>query len=556
MTRRAEAVDTYRREHRGRFESLRQLLFPIAVVVLTYVQANAQDMSGSMRLDYQNTGGAANDGTVAQQYYVRLTDRLFVKNLVVFSSNVYYRTGSEGQPIDFRPRYDLQLSSTGYSGRVGYEPFTIRRPGASDEENRRWRSSVLLTPARLPRFGYDMTKARQDRGTGEVDHDNWSSYTMNWQGGSRLLAGSYSRQVREFRDSISETVDVYRAITSAEISLPGQGRINLGYNFDRTANDRVRTQSTELDQHVPSASAALSPTRWLSWTGQYSGRYITRRAEGQSNQQSNDQLATGTLSLVPTPRWSFGVTRYFERAEERDNQEGRSTDYWQVRASTDRIFFRRVTSQFSVYRIAYTGAAEGARYSDAYFVSLRGRPHRHAELSTEASFADRHGLQTIRYAVSTTSFLRLYPTRGSQAQIAYNAVGETDDLSDFNVSEESYTGNLQYTPDVRLSFSGGVTLRRNRLLDAGWATVWNAAASYRVPSFANLSAYYTNREVVATRPIDGSTQVVERPAQESLVLTVDWWLGPSTSLSANYSWRHGDAATANDTWGLGLTTQF
>jgi hypothetical protein len=351
-------------------------------------------------------------------------------------------------------------------------------------------------------------------------------------------------------------VDVYRAITSTDISLPGQGRINLAYNFDRTSNDRVRTLSTELDQHVPSASASLSPTRWLSWTGQYSGRYITQRTEGRDNQQSNDQLATGTLSLNPSPSWSFGVTRYFERAEERDNQEGRSTDYWQVRASTDRIFFRRVSSQFSVYRIAYAGAAEGARYSDAYFVSLRGRPHRHAELSTEASFADRHGLQSIRYAVSTTSFLRLYPTRGSQAQIAYNAVGETSELSDLDISEESYTGNLQYTPDVRLSFSGGVTFRRNRLLDAGWATVWNATASYRVPSFANFSAYYTNREVVASRPTDGSTQVIELPAQESLVLTVDWWLGPSTSLSANYSWRHGDAATANDNWGLGLTTQF
>lgn len=552
----AEAVDTCRSSARGHFESLGHVLLPIVVSLFTYAEANAQDMSGSMRLDYQNTGGAANDGTVAQQYFVRVTDRLFVKNLVVFSGNVYYRTGSEGQPVDFRPRYDLQLSSYGYSGRVGYEPFTIRRPGASDEENRRWRGSVLLTPAKLPRFGYDMTRARQDRGEGEVDRDDWSSYTMNWQGGSRLLAGSYSRQVRQLRDSVSETVDVYRAITSTDIALPGQGRINLAYNFDRTSNDRIRSQSTELDQHVPSASASLSPAHWLSWTGQYSGRYITQRTEGRDDRVSNDQLATGTLSLSPSPRWSFGVTRYFERAEERDNQEGRSTDYWQVRASTDRIFFRRVNSQFSVYRIAYVGAAEGARFSDAYFVSLRGRPHRHAELSTEASFADRHGLQSIRYAVSTTSFLRLYPTRGSQAQLAYNAVGETDDLSDFNISEESYTGNLQYTPDVRISFSGGVTLRRNRLLDAGWATVWNATASYRVPSFANFSAYYTNREVVASRATDGSSRVVELPAQESLVLTVDWWLGPSTSLSANYSWRHGDAAIANDTWGLGLTTQF
>lgn len=509
-----------------------------------------------MRLDYQSAGSAAKDGTLAQQYYVRLTDRLFVKNLAIFSGNFYYRTGAEGQPVDFRPRYDLQLSSAGYSGRVGYEPYTIRRGGAYDEKNRRWRTSVLLTPAKLPRFGYDMTRSRQDIGEDGTGRDDWSSYTMNWQGGSRILAGSYSRQVRESRDSLSETLDVYRAMTSTDIALPAQGRINLAYNFDRTSNERVNTQATELDQHVPSASASLTPSRWLSWNGQYSGRYMTRRTEGSRDQSSNDQLATGALTLTPTPHWSFGVTRYFERAQERDNQEARSTDYWQVRASTDRVFFRRINSQFTVYRIAYTGAREGARYSDAYFVSLRGRPHRHAELSTEASFADRHGLQQPRYAVSTTSFLRLYPTHGSQAQIAYNAVGETGDLSDFDISEESYTGNLQYTPDVKLSFSGGVTFRRNRLLETGWATVWNGSATYRIPSFANFSAYYTNREIVTVRPANGSGQVVEPPAQESLILTVDWWLGPSTSLSANYSWRKGDAAASQDTWGVGLSTQF
>lgn len=283
---------------------------------------------------------------------------------------------------------------------------------------------------------------------------------------------------------------------------------------------------------------------------------MTRRTQGSRDQSSNDQLATGTLTLTPTPHWSFGVIRYFERAQERDNQEARSTDYWQVRASTDRLFFRRVNSQFTVYRIAYMGAHEGARYSDAYFVSLRGRPHRHAELSTEASFADRHGLQQPRYAVSTTSFLRLYPTHGSQAQISYNAVGESGELSDFDISEESYTGNLQYTPDVKLSFSGGVTLRRNRLLESAWGTVWNGSTTYRIPAFANFSAYYTNREVRTVRPVNGSGQVVEPLAQETLILTVDWWLGPSTSLSANYSWRNDGVVGSQDAWGLGLSTQF
>lgn len=552
-------VDTYSCHNRDPWEWLlvAAVVFVVGVCFPSFLEA--QELSGSMRLDYQNTETSVEgerNGTLAQQYYLRLTDRLFVKNLIMFSSNMYYRTGGNGQPVDYRPRYDLQLSSSGYSGRVGYEPYTIRRGGAVSEEYRRWRGSVLLSPNKLPRLGYDMTRTRQDRGADGTGHDDWSAYNLNWQGGSRLLAASYSRQIRSPRDSASETLEVYRAMTSTDISLPEEGRLSLAYSFDRTSNERTFLQATELDQHVPSASATISPARWVNVMGQYSGRFLTRRTSGSRDVSSNDQLATGTLSITPTPRWSFGVIRYFDRAEARQDQDGRSTDYWQIRATTDRMFFRRITSQISVYRIAYTGAREGEVYSDAYFASLRGKPHRHAELSSELSVADRHGLQPVRYAVSSTSFLRLYPTRGTQTQFSYNAIAETSELSDFDISEESVTGNLQFTPDTKLSLSGSTTARRNRLLEGDWRMLWNASVTYRWPSFANLSAYYVNREASSTRVTTETGQLVESPAQRSLLLTVDWWLGPSTSLSVNYSWFDSGATDSRNVWGLGLTTQF
>jgi len=519
----------------------------------------AQEMSGSMRLDYQNATSASEDeraGALAQQYYLRLTDRLFVKNLLDFSGNVYYKTGGNGQPVDFRPRYDLQLSSTGYSGRVGYEPYTIRRGGLVNEENRRWRASVLLTPGKLPRLGYDMTRTRQDRGSDGTGRDDWSAFNLNWQGGSRLLAASYSRQVRSPRDSTSETLEVYRAMTSTDFALPDQGRLSLSYSFDRTSNERTTLQASELDQHVPAASLTLSPSRWINVMGQYSGRYMTSRVQGGREVSSDDQLATGTLTITLSPRWSFGLTRYFDRAEARETQDGRSTDYWQLRGSTDRMFFRRITSQLSAYRIAYTGARVGEQFSDAYFAALRGRPHRHAELSSEVSFADRHGLQPVRYAVSSTSFLRLYPTRGTQTQFSYNATAEATDLSDFDISEESVSGNIQFTPDAKLSLSSSTSVRRNRLSEGEWRMLWTVTATYRWPSFANVSAYYVHREASSTRVTNESDELVESPAQQSLLLTIDWWLGPSTSLSANYSWLDSGSAESRDIWGLGLTTQF
>ncbi|HWO57739.1 MAG TPA: hypothetical protein VNN55_09255 [bacterium] len=526
----------------------------IALVWAAACPAAAQEIGGSMKLDYQSTSAGAEadaNESVAQQYYLRLTDRLFVKNLLVFTGNFYYRTGNAVQPVDFRPRYDLQLSSAGYGARVGYEPYTLRRGGAApDEQSRRWRANVQLSPAKWPRLAYDMSRFRTETADRPGGRDNWDSYMMNWQGGSRVLATTYSRQRRHARDTLSETVESYRAIASIDLPLPGQGRLGLGYNFDRTWNRRVGQVTTAVNQHVPTANLSSQPARWVSLTGQYSGRYIRRDAGGNPTDNTDDQLATGVLTLMPTARWSIGVLRYFERTEERQGTESRNTDYWQVRANTDRIFFRRINSQFTVYRIAYQGAGKGVRFSDAYFAALRGRPHRHAELSTEVSLADRHGLQAVRYAVSGTSYLRLYPTHGSQAQVSYNAIAEGKRLSEFDISEESVSGSMQYSPDARLSFTGTSTLRRNRLLESSWTMIWSVATTYRLASVANASAYYASRETARTA---GATAPAE--AASSWILTFDYWLSPSTTISVNYTWR-GSGRDTHDIWGAGFSAQF
>lgn len=508
-----------------------------------------------MKLDYQNASATAEmdaNESVAQQYYLRLTDRLFVKNLLVFSGNFFYRTGNALQPVDFRPRYDLQMTSTGYGARVSYEPYTLRRGGAApDETSRRWRTNAQLSPARWPRLTYDMNRNRLETADFPAGRDEWDSYLMNWQGGARVVSTSYSRQRRHARDTLSETIETYRALTSVDLPMPGQGRLSLGYNFDRTWNRRVGQATIALNQHVPTASFSSQPARWLLWTGQYSGRYVRREDGGRPAAKTDDQLATGSLTLTPGAHWSFGLLRYFERTEERQDQEGRNTDYWQARVNTDRIFFRRISSQFTVYRIVYQGADEGVRYSDAWFAALRGRPHRHAELSTEFSLSDRHGLQPVRYAVSGTSYLRLYPTHGSQAQLSYNAIAEGRTLSDFDIGEENVSGSVQYSPDASLSVTGTSTLRRNRRLESAWTAVWSAAATYRLASVANASAYYTSREMAALAGVGTTVD-----AAESWILTLDYWLSPSTTISTNYTWRAGGGVDTREIWGVGFSAQF
>ncbi len=522
--------------------------------------ARAQQLSGSMRLDYQNTDGGGPEGervgTLLQHYYVRAVDRLFTKNLLTFTGNFAYRAGNTaGQPVEFRPRYELQMTGIGYGGRAGYEPYTLRRGSTSSNEvNRRWRANAYIQPNRWPRLIYDMSRFRQERETGENSRDDWNSYAMNWQPGTQVFSSSYSRQARTPRDSIAELLETYRALASTDIPLPGNGRLGLAYNYDRTWRRRSPEESGALDQHVPTASFSAQPAAWIGWNAQYTGRYIVQRDfDDPESRYYNDQLASGSLNLAPVRSLSLGVVRYYEKTDTREGLESHNTDYWQVRGSAERTLFRQIRSQFTVYRIMYSGAEEGVRFSDAYFAALRGRPHRHAELSTEAGFADRHGLQARRYAVNLNSYLRLFPTHGSQMQIGYNTIADAVDFGDFDISEETFASSLQYYPDARLSVTLGETLRRNRLQDAEWKSSWNGTVSYRWPGFANVSVYYVNRESQVAQTIEKTEEVA---AQESWLATLDWWVTPATTLSFNYSLRSGGGIDARDLWGLSLSTQF
>jgi len=521
--------------------------------------AEAQQMSGSVRLDYQSaesaTPGAERNATLTEHYYLRAIDRLFVKNLLIFNGNFAYRAGNTtGQPVDFRPRYDLQMSSTGYGAGVTYEPYTLRRGvTASSETVRRWRANAHTQPIGWPRLSYDWLRTRQTSESGNRSREDWNSYSFNWQPGRQVLSSSYSRQLRSSRDSLGETLETYRALAATDIPLPGQGRLSLSYNYDRTWRQRL-VATGALDQHVPSASFSAQPAHWINWVAQYTGRYIVQRDYNDPDARHfNDQLATGSLNITPVRRWVLGVLRYYEETDPRAEQDTRRTDYWQVRASTEQPFFRQIRGQFTVYRIVYADSSEGREFSDAYFASFRGRPHRHAELTTEIGLSDRHGLQARRYAGNLNSHLRLFPTRGSQMQVGYNTIAEADELNDFDLSEESIIANLQYYPETWLSVSGGTTLRRNRLQTGNWRQTWTANGTYRWRSSGNLSLYYESREA---QQVSATAGAAATPAQESWQFTSDWWVGPTTTVKVFYTLRQGGMDASRDLWGLGITTQF
>lgn len=511
-----------------------------------------------MRLDYQSTdasGDGGRDAVLTEHYYVRAIDRLFVKNLIVFSGNFNYRAGNKsGQPVDFRPRYDVQLTSAGYGAGVSYEPYTLRQGAVLTSETvRRWRANAFTQPAGWPRVSHDMVRNRQERGTGGVARDDWNSGSIRWQPGGMTLSSSYSRQVRTSIDSVGETLETYRGQAARDFQLPGQGRLSLAYNYDRTWRRR-QALSGALDQHVPSVGLAMQPARWIGWNGQYTGRFIVQRTEGAAESRTfNDQLANGSLDVTPKRGLAFGLLRYVERTEQRATQESRRTDYWQARATVEGRLFRKVRSQYTVYRILYNGAEPGMRYSDAWFVSLRGRPHRHAELNTELGFADRHGRQALRYAGNMNTNVRLYPTRQTQLQGGYNTIAEASALGDFDLSEETILAGCQYQPEAWLSISGSAIWRRNRLRDPAWRRTWSATAAYRWRSTLSAALYYQNRESQMASTILESEAV---PAQESWQWTLDWWVGPSTTLKLYRTIRSGGGIDSHGVWGAGVSTQF
>ncbi|MBI3871865.1 MAG: hypothetical protein HY304_02175 [candidate division Zixibacteria bacterium] len=530
----------------------------ILPLVLAPGVATAQIWSGSARLDYQSAptnSAAATVGTLAQQYYVRIYDRLFYKNEATFLGHFAYRTAQAGQPVDFRPRYEWQLTGYGYGGRLSYEPYTIRRGDPNlDETHRLLRAGLLAQPQGGPRLTYDTQRNKQERGQSDAALDRWNSYALNWQHGTTALSGTFSRQVRTTSDSAGIILETYRTGSSTDRSLPGHHRVSLGYGYNRTWERRPGALGAQ-DQHTPTAGISGQPWQILNWSAQYSGRFTKLAPTGQLGAAHySDHLASATATLGPVPGTSLALSRYVEANDPRAGDSTRRTDYWQGRLSTEGRFYRQIRGMATVYRIIYAGAPSGARYSDAYFVSLRGKPQAHAELSAELALADRHGTQPKRFAGNASLNTRLQPTSSWQWQIGYSALSAATALDNFDISEESFSTNAQYTPAANLSVSGGVSWRRNRLVTTSWNPVWSAAGTCRWPSFANISLNYSRRPTgVSGVTIPGARNGAR---SETLLADVLVWLGPRTTISANYNRGSDGRGLENTIWGLGLSTQF
>ncbi len=536
------------------------LLVGIAVHACVFpALARAQSVNGSMQMDYQTTKtNAVADGRLdhlVQQYFIRAVDRLFVKNTVIFTGNFAYRTGGDGQPVDFHSHYEWLLSSYAYGARVAYEPFTLRRGAVASEETiRRWRSGLFVNPDRWPRLSYDFTRSKTDRHSEGISHDDWDSYVLSWQPGSNAISSSYARQVRTAPDTVGEVLETYRASVSSDRPLPYQGHFGLAYNYDRSWRERLGSNASALDQHTPSVFLTAQPVSWIGWNAQYTGRYRVRRDPQLTGpDHTQDQMATGTLTLTPVSGFSVVGLRYYDKTAEVGAAGGQSSDYWQVRASRDGRLFRQVRGLFTAYRIVYVGQPEGKKYSDAFFASLRGRVHRHAELSAEGSLADLHGTQPDRYAANANIYSRLSPTVTSQIQVGYSLQALAHERGNFDIANENITVNTQWYPDPNISFSGGTTVGRNRLLSSAWTTAWTAAASYRWPSFANISVNYNRRDRQKLLAAGAQAAVA---ATKTLLIDGVWWVNPSTTVTVSWSRRQGQALATGDQWSVGLATQF
>ncbi|MEW5702007.1 MAG: hypothetical protein AB1792_07245 [Candidatus Zixiibacteriota bacterium] len=519
-----------------------------------------QVWNGSMRLDYQNIPPRENSderiGTLTEQYYLRYSGRLFYKNDLLFSTDLAYRTASAGQPVDVRPRYEWLLSGYGYGWRLSYEPYTLRLGSDSGRNRvRRWRSSIFVQPARWPRLTYDFLRGTESKSAEGIARDRWHSYSLTWAPVGVALAAGYSRQIRTARDTTAQMLEVYRLSLSAERTLLGRHRLNVGYSYDRNWDHRPNLGSGEQDQHVPNASLTGQPTPWMNWAFQYSRRFLHRRTSATGEDiRTNDRLASGAMNLNPWKPLTVVLSRYIEDTEERRDQPARRTDYWQGRVSTEGRFYRQIRILATVYRLYYVGAPTATRYNDAYFLALRGRPHRHAEWSTEMSLADRHGAQTDRYSANLNVYSRLYPTAKVQCQLGYTTLATATAWDRFHGADENLTGNLQYTPDQNLSLTGGVTRTRNRRVSRAWDNGWTLTGTYRWPSFGNLGINYSRR--IAVPVTEGATGTSTRRATRTLLVDLLVWLGPRTTATAGYTYRSGGGADPGSIWGVGLSTQF
>lgn len=532
------------------------LLLP-GIFVLGAARGVAQTWNGSVRVDYQTTPGTeTHGGLLSQQYYLRVIDRLFYKNQLSLIGNFDYRSGRPGQPPEFRPRYALQLSSHGYGGQLAYEPIRQQSGTVQNaQSSHRWRANVFAQPLGWPRFTYDLQRLRDTVAEGRGSRDRWDSYGLSWQPRASVLSASYSRQVRTQQQTPAEILEVYRVGGSTERSLPWRHHVNLGYNFDRTWSQRRSVAPGAQDQHTATANLSGQPVSAVNWSAQYSGRFLTlgpRRNTLSNN--SADHLASASVTVTPARALNFGVLRYFERIGDRVNQPGNRTDYWQTRLASEGRMYRQIRAFATVYRIIYTGAPTGRQYSDAYLLTLRGRPFRHTDWSSELSLSDQHGRQTERYGGSMNTYVRLEPLPNAQAQAGYSASLTATQIGAIHISEESYNSNLQYLPSPDFSLAGSWGLRRNRLLMTKWVATWSMTGTYRWPSFASISMNYSARQIQTAPNVTPVPGTGKNPS--TFVAELLWWADTRTTVTAQYNHQNDVAGLGHESWGLGFSTQF
>lgn len=533
-------------------------LLTVLIMSLLGSESTAAVWSGSMRLDYQaipSSGGKRQD--LLQQYYVRVSDRLFYKNQLSFTGNFLHRGRQGGQPADFRPRYELTLTSYGYGGQLVYEPHTQKQPGIDGEEDvsRRWRGAIYAQPDRWPRFSADFLRARRTQTSRGTGRENWNTYQVTWQPGPHVLALSYSRQKRTSHGASAELVEVYRATASTDRTFWWHSRMNLTYGFDRTWNQSYASVSSSQDQHSASLSLGGDPFPSLNWTAQYGGRFQHTSRTSASVLAANltNHLASATVSWTPVREVTASASRYVERGGALADQTAQRTDYWQGRISAEGKLYRHMRVMGTFYRLYYTGAPEGAKYNDAYFLAFRGQPFVRVDWSAEMTLADRHGRQADRYAGASNVYSRLQPLASVQMQAGYSSILSGERIGAMRVSEENLNTNLQYTVTTNLGISAAWAVGHNRQLKRKWTPTWTVTGTYRWPSLANAGFSYSRQQAIQLAD-PAAPKVTARPS--TLLANVVFWLGPSSTLSAQYTHQTTIGGQSNENWGVSISTSF
>lgn len=520
--------------------------------------ATAANWNGSMRLDYQCTpgpGGHRED--LLQQYYLRVTDRLFVKNQLTLAGNFNHRARQGRQPADFRQRYELTLASYGYGGQLVYEPHTQKQAGNNGDEDvsRRWRGAIYVQPDRWPRFTADFLRARRTQSNQGTGRENWNTYQVTWQPGPHVLTLSYSHQKRTSQGSKAELVEVYRAIANTDRTFKWRARMNLNYSFDRTWNKGASSLASGQDQHSANVSLTGDPLPSFNWTAHYGGRFqrFSRPGAAIPSGSSTGHLAAGTLTWSPAPVANASISRYLETGSGQTSQVEQRTDYWQARVSAEGKFYRQIRVLGTVYRLYYSGAPQGLRYNDAYFLAFRGQPFNRVDWSAEMTLADRHGRQPDRFGGAANIYSRLQPLVSAQMQVGYSGILSGTRIGGMRVTEESFNSNIQYTVTGNMGVSAAWSVRRSRILKSKWAPNWTVTGTYRWPSFANVGFSYSEQR--ATQSDDPSApRVAAQPS--TFLANLVFLLGPSSMINAQYTRQTTIGGQFNENWGVGITTSF